>query len=143
MALPLLPSTTHACLPTPCCPQSYLELISFQSDLLGPCSPNLPYEITAPMWEVEVGGWGRAWARRREASSLVRTHGSQQVTQTITPPPTSTPQLALRLNLCAALTRLGRGREGVEVLRETRVRLPDGAKVWRVLVPRLPAGACA
>ena len=48
----------------------------------------------------------------------------------MTPPQTLQHQLALRLNLCAALTRLRRGPEALEALRETKVRAPENAKVW-------------
>jgi hypothetical protein len=33
---------------------SYLELITFTSDLFGAVSPNISYDTSLPMWETEV-----------------------------------------------------------------------------------------
>lgn len=47
--------------------------------------------------------------------------------------PPNAPQVALRLNLCASLTALGRGAQAAEVLRELRHKIPSNPKVGRVV----------
>lgn len=54
---PLLPAAKKPCaqLPPPFLPTcSYLELITFTSDLFGAVSPNISYDTSLPMWETEV-----------------------------------------------------------------------------------------
>lgn len=128
-------------------PPSYLELISFQSDLIGPVDGRIPYETTLPMWETEVRGGDDCCCGCLEPAHLkpASTHAAApappchrclalQAATNLTH--THSFQLALRLNLCQALTALGRGLEGVEVLREVKTKLPDNAKVRRRRHPR-------